>query len=111
MKRTFSVQPKTRVVASSERYDTLEIDPDLAHEVAVGLMNGFWDDQINGRDEEIYWGEYESPSDLANDIPAMLYLLFGLQDGEDYQLMNGTSIMYTDTANRLWKEVKMLLCD
>lgn len=111
MKRTFSVQPKTRVVASSNGCATIEVDEDKAHDVAVDIMNGIWDDQINGRDEDIKWGIYESADDLAQDIPAILYLLFGLEDGEDYQLMNDTSIMYTDTANGLWKEVKMLLCD
>ena len=89
-------------------HDAIEVDEDKAHDVAVDIINGVWDDQINGRDEDIEW-MYESADELAEDIPAILYLLFGLEDGEDYQLMNGTSIMYTDTANGLWKQAKTLL--
>ena len=109
MKRTFSVNPQTKVTASSTGYATIEVDEDKAHDVAVDIMNGVWDDQINGRDEDIEWGIYESADDLAYDIPAILSLLFGLEDGEDYQIMNDTSIMYTDTANGLWKQAKTLL--
>lgn len=109
MKRTFSVNPQTKVTASSNGYATIEVDEDKAHDVAVDIMNGIWDDQINGRDEDIEWGIYESADDLAHDIPAILYLLFGLEDGEDYQIINDTSIMYTDTANGLWKQAKTLL--
>ena len=109
MKRTFSVNPQTKVTASSNGYATIEVDEGKAQGVAEEIMNGDWDDQINGRDEDIEWGIYESSDDLAHDIPAILYLLFGLEDGEDYQIMNGTSIMYTDTANGLWKQAKTLL--
>ena len=109
MKRTFSVNPQTKITASSNGYATIEVDEGKAQGVAEEIMNGDWDDQINGRDEDIEWGIYESADDLAQDIPAILYLLFGLEDGEDYQIMNGTSIMYTDTANGLWKQAKTLL--
>lgn len=109
MKRQFSIQPKQGVKASTSASATIEVDADKAHDVAVDIMNGVLDDQLNGRDEDIEWGIYESADDLAQDIPAILYLLFGLEDGEDYQLMNGTSIMYTDTANSLWKQAKTLL--
>ena len=109
MKRTFSVNPQTKVTASSSGYATIEVDEGKAQDVAEEIMNGDWDDQINGRDEDIEWGIYESADDLAHDIPAILYLLFGLEDGEDYQIMNDTSIMYTDTANGLWKQAKTLL--
>lgn len=109
MKRIFSMKPKTEVTASSKGYATIEVDPDKARYVAIDIMNGDWDDQMNGRDEDIEWGIYESADDLAQDVPAILYLLFGLEDGEDYQIMNDTSIMYTDTANGLWKQAKTLL--
>lgn len=109
MKRSFSVNPQTKVTASSEGYATIEVDTDKARNIAEDIMNGVWDDQINGRDEDIEWGIYESADDLAQDVPAILYLLFGLEDGEDYQLMNGTSIMYIDTANGLWKQARTLL--
>ena len=108
MRRQFGVKPNTKVTASSNGYATIEVDEDKAHDVAVDIMNGIWDDQINGRDEDIEW-MYESADDLAQDIPAILYLLFGLEDREDYQIMNDTSIMYTDTANGLWKQAKTLL--
>lgn len=108
MKRQFSVRPKQTVKANTSAYATIEVDLDKAHDVAVDIMKGVWDDQINGRDEDIEWAYY-SADDLAEDIPAILYLLFGLEDGEDYQMMNGTSIMYTDTANSLWKQAKTLL--
>lgn len=109
MKRQFSVSPKQSVSASTSGYATIEVDTDKARNIAEDIMNGVWDDQINGRDEDIEWGMYSSPDALAVDIPAILYLLFGLEDGEDYQLMNDTSIMYTDTANGLWKQAKTLL--
>ena len=109
MKRQFSVKPKQNVNASTSGYATLEVDRDKARDVAEDIMNGGWDDQFNERDEDIDWGTYDSADDLAEDIPAILYLLFGLEDGEDYQMMNGTSIMYTDTANGLWKQAKTLL--
>lgn len=109
MRRQFRVNPKAKVTASSNGYATIEVDEDKAQEIAEEIMNGDWDDQINGRDEDIEWGIYESSDDLAQDIPAILYLLFGLENGEDYQIMNVTSIMYTDTANGLWKQAKTLL--
>ena len=111
MKRTFSVNPQTKVTASynGNGYATIEVDEGKAQDVAEEIMNGDWDDRMNGRDEDIEWGIYESSDDLAQDIPAILYLLFGLEDGEDYQIMNDTSIMYTDTANGLWKQAKTLL--
>lgn len=109
MKRQFSIQPNQSVQASSNGYATIEVDEGKAQGVAEEIMNGDWDDQINGRDEDIEWGIYESADELAKDIPAILYLLFGLEDGEDYQIMNDTSIMYTDTANGLWKQAKTLL--
>lgn len=108
MRRTFSVNPKTKVNASTSSSGTIEVDIDKAHDIAVDIMNGVWDDQINGRDEDIEW-VYNSADELAEDIPAILYLLFGLEDGEDYQMMNDTSIMYIDTANGLWKQAETLL--
>ena len=109
MKRTFSVNPQTKVTASSDGIATLEIDEGKVRDVAEEIMNGYWDDQINGRDEDIEWGEYESADDLAHDVPAILYLLFGFEDGEDYQLINDTIASYIDTANGLWKQAKKLL--
>ena len=36
-------------------HDAIEVDEDKAHDVAVDIINGVWDDQINGRDEDIEW--------------------------------------------------------
>lgn len=109
MNRTFSISPQTRVTASSDGIAILEIDEGKVRDVAEEIMNGYWDDQINGRDEDIEWGEYESADDLAHDVPAILYLLFGFEEGEDYQLIDDTAVSYTDTANGLWKQAKKLL--
>lgn len=109
MNRTFSVFPQTRVTASSDGISTVEIDEGKVRDVAEEIMDGDWDDQINGRDEDVEWGEYESADDLAHDVPTILYLLFGFEEGEDYQLIDDTSISYTDTANGLWKQAKKLL--
>ncbi len=109
MKRTFSVSPQTRVTASSDGSSTIEIDEGKVRDLAGEIMDGDWDDQINGRDEDMEWGEYESADDLAHDVPAILYLIFGFEEGEDYQLIDDTTVSYTDTANGLWKQAKKLL--
>lgn len=98
MKRQFTVKPKQSVKASTAPSSVIEVDPDKALDVAVDIMNGAFDDQINGRDEDVEWGVYDSPNDLAEDIPTILYLLLGLEDGEDYQIMNGLSIMLVNEA-------------
>lgn len=109
MNRRFSVSPQTSVTASSAEISTIEIDEGKVRDVAEEIMDGYWDDQINGRDEDVEWGEYESADDLAQDVPAILYLLFGFEEGQDYQLVDDTSVSYTDTANGLWKQAKKLL--
>ena len=97
--KKFTVRPKQSLNASTSPSSIIEVDPDKAYDVAVDIMNGVFDDQINGRDEDVEWGVYDSTADLAADIPTILYLLFGLEDGEDYQIMNGSSIMLRNIAN------------
>lgn len=57
------------------------------------------------RCDDIDFSIYASAEDLAEDIPAILYILYGLEDGEDYQIMNN-SVMYSDTADSIWKQVE-----
>ena len=98
MKRQFTIKPKQSVKASTES-SVVGVDPDKVYDVASDIMTGVFDDQMNGREMDINWGEYDSTADLAADIPTILYLLFGLEDGEDYQILNGSSIMLRNTAN------------
>ena len=51
---------------------------------------------------------FDGPEDI--DIETYLYVVYGLYDGEDYQIMNGLGVMITDTANSVWKQVVSDLC-
>lgn len=109
MKRQLKVSPKTVTASSKDNTMIIEIDEDCAHDLAIDIMNGVWDDQIDYRADDVDWGIYDSSAELAEDIPTILYLMFGLQDGEDYQMLNGRSIMCRNADDSRWNEVISLL--
>lgn len=109
MKRQLKVSPKTVTASSKDNTMIIEIDEDCAYDLAIDIMNGVWDDQIGYRADDVDWGMYDSSAELAEDIPTILYLMFGLQDGEDYQMLNGRSIMCRNANDSRWNEVISLL--
>lgn len=109
MKRKLKVLPKAVTASSKDNTMIIEIDEDCAHDLAIDIMNGVWDDQIDYRADDVDWGMYENSAELAEDIPTILYLMFGLQDGEDYQILNGSSIMCRNANDSRWNEVISLL--
>ena len=109
MKRQLKVLPKAVTASSEDNTMIIEIDEDCAHDLAIDIINGVWDDQIDYRADDVDWGMYDSSAELAEDIPTILYLMFGLQDGEDYQTLNGTSIMCRNANDSRWDEVISLL--
>lgn len=109
MKRQLKVLPKAVTASSQDNTMIIEIDEDCAHDLAIDIMNGVWDDQIGYRADDVDWGMYENSAELAEDIPTILYLMFGLQDGEDYQMLNGRSIMCRNANDSRWNEVISLL--
>lgn len=109
MKRQLKVSPKTVTASSKDNTMIIEIDEDCAYDLAIDIMNGVWDDQIGYRADDVDWGMYENSAELAEDIPTILYLMFGLQDGEDYQMLNGRSIMCRNANDSRWNEVISLL--
>ena len=109
MKRQLKVSPKTVTASSQDNTMIIEIHEDCAYDLAIDIMNGVWDDQIGYRADDVDWGMYENSAELAEDIPTILYLMFGLQDGEDYQMLNGRSIMCRNANDSRWNEVISLL--
>lgn len=59
--------------------------------------------------EEVDLDMYTDSETLAQEINVLLYIKYGIEDDEDYQMMNDTRIIYTDTVNGLWKQTKTLL--
>lgn len=97
---------KKTVEASFSGYGAFEPDPNKLFDKAVDI----WDEKAIDeaavdRCDDIDFSIYTSAEDLAEDVPAMLYILYGLEDGEDYQMMNN-SVMYSDTANSIWKQAE-----
>lgn len=97
---------KKSVEASFSGYGAFEPDLNKLFERAADI----WDEKaLDGaamdRCDDLDFSIYSSVADLAEDIPAILYILYGLEDGEDYQMMNN-SVMYADTANSIWKQVE-----
>ena len=109
MKRQLKVLPKAVTASSEDNTMIIEIDEDCAHDLAIDIIDGVWDDQIGYRADDVDWGMYENSAELAEDIPTILYLMFGLQDGEDYQILNGRSIMCRNANDSRWNEVISLL--
>ena len=109
MKRKLKVLPKAVTASSKDNTMIIEIHEDCAHDLAIDIINGVWDDQIGYRADDVDWEMYDSSADLAEDIPTILYLMFGLQDGEDYQILNGRSIMCRNANDSRWNEVISLL--
>ena len=109
MKRQLKVLPKAVTASSEDNTMIIEIDEDCAHDLAIDIINGVWDDQIGYRADDVDWEMYDSSAELAEDIPTILYLMFGLQDGEDYQMSNGRSIMCRNANDSRWDEVISLL--
>ena len=103
------VLPKAVTASSQDNTMIIEIDEDCAHDLAIDIMNGVWDDQIDYRADDVDWVMYENSAELAEDIPTILYLMFGLQDGEDYQMLNDSSIMCRNANDSRWNEVISLL--
>ena len=109
MKRQLKVLPEAVTASSKDNTRIIEINEDCAHDIAIDIINGVWDDQIDYRADDVDWGMYENSAELAEDIPTILYLMFGLQDGEDYQMLNGSSIMCRNANDSRWNEVISLL--
>ena len=109
MTRQLKVFPKAVTASSKDNTMIIEIHEDCAYDLAIDIMNGVWDDQIGYRADDVDWGMYENSAELAEDIPTILYLMFGLQDGEEYQILNGRSIMCRNANDSRWNEVISLL--
>lgn len=109
MKRRFTATPSS-AISSATAQSGLTVHGvkslDLAQQIWDGEFNEIADDRL----QELNWSEYSTVEELADDIPMLLWVVFGLQDGEDYQIMNGFSILPVDSTKEIWTRVQEELC-
>lgn len=104
MKRQFTAKPSSVTASKDSGIKAIELNETKVYDKAVDIWNNDIDEAATDRCDDIEF-IYDSVDELAQDIPAILYIIYGLEDGEDYQIMNN-SIMYSDTANSIWKQVE-----
>lgn len=85
----------TAVTAANNGLPYLDIDEDKLGEARQDLYNKL--DELEESFPEIEWDNVESPEDI--DIAMILYVNYGLQDGEDYQIGNGETDIIIDNKN------------
>lgn len=85
----------TAVTAANDGLPYLDIDEDKLDEARQALYNKL--DELEESFPEIGWDIVESPEDI--DIAMILYVNYGLQDGEDYQIGNGETDIIIDNKN------------
>lgn len=83
----------------------IEIDFDKCIRAASFILDGKMNNLQAERAEEIDLDIYLDDESLAEDINVLLYIKYGLQDGEDYQLMNN-SIMMVNPRDAIWTAVR-----
>lgn len=108
MKRQFRAIPSIIQADSISKGFTL--DPDKVADAAQGMWDGRFDEICDSRIEDLDWSMYDSIEELAFDIPMLLWVICGLQDGEDYQLLNSYSVLPTDPSNQMWEVVNYTFC-
>ena len=85
----------TAVTAANDGLPYLDIDEDKLAEARQDLYNKL--DELEESFPEIEWDNVESPEDI--DMAMILYVNYGLQDGEDYQIGNGETDIIIDNKN------------
>lgn len=106
MKRKFTKHPSS--VTAGSRVHVPEAITFDESKFESSCQDLFENGSKSDRYDDIDWDMFDSPEDI--DIETYLYVVYGLYDGEDYQIMNGLGVMITDTANGVWKQVVSDLC-
>ena len=108
MKRKFTASPSMAVTSATQT--GYNIHSVKALTVAQAMWRGEYDEISDGRIEDLDWSMYLTVEELADDIPMILWVAYGLEGGEDYQLLNQTSILPVDSSNPIWPRVAEALC-
>lgn len=94
-------------VELAEPEESFEGDVDIDEEKLMNLQMKIVAGKIhNQRMEEIDTSMFDSWEDV--DLPTVLYVVFGLEEGEDYQISND-AIMIADEGNLVWDQVRRKL--
>lgn len=84
----------------------IELDFDKCMYAASNILNGSMNNRQRDRAEEVDLDIYVDAETLAQEINVLLYIKYGLEDGEDYQLMNN-SIMMVNPRDAIWTAVRI----
>ena len=87
---------------SAENISQITVDEDKCQLLAEKIINNEISESQSERADEVDIDAIQP--DLSQDIPALLYILYGLVDGEDYVIMND-HIMIPTPGDQIWAEV------
>ena len=88
-----------RIVEENQANSLINFDSKKLRAAAKKIFN-----DKSSYEDEVDWDDFDSPSQI--DIPTILWCLYDLEDGEDYQQGNGEEVMPTDPSNSVWNKVR-----
>lgn len=93
---------------------SVSIDLDKCYALADSIITGELelDENQQERAEDVVDFNSSSPQELGEDISTLLYVLYGLVDGEDYQVANNSILIvypsgepFRSQTAKIWREI------
>lgn len=90
--------------------DTITLDSSKCVNVAHIILDGVLsEDQLQRADEIALFDFYDEDSlayELSQETSSMLYVMYGIENGRDYELTNNV-IKIIDRTNPIWKQIEL----
>lgn len=84
---------------------SIEFDADKCLRLASSILDKKMNNKQQARAQVVNLDMYENAETLAQELDVLLYIKYGLEDGEDYQLMNN-SLMMVNPKDPIWTAVR-----